>query len=901
MSDQTPDQLFDQSQFSHLSANLRDNVHLLGKLLGNAIRTQSGDALYQTVEDVRLLSIAARSDKQAESQSLYDKLAALSAEDMYCLARAFSIFLNLANIADQHEQLRLHKSLDWDGLDKNAERPERRSSFCKLNDKVSTIIGQGITPDELYQTVCELAIQPVLTAHPTEVMRRTVSNKYFRIAQLLEALDRPNLRDYQAEDLHEKLYRVITEIWETDEIRRTKPTPLDEAKSGLIVLEQTLWDAIPTVLRTLSRILNKHTGRSLPLDAVPLQICSWMGGDRDGNPNVTPAITQQVIYASRWKAAELYFREIKLLRDELSMNHCNDQLRERVGDVHEPYRVLLKQLLQKLSRTMNRMEALLDDETTDQSGIIKTRDDLLEPLLLCYQSLLDCDNQIIIDGRLSNILRRVYAFGTILMPLDIRQEAGRHTDALAEITEYLGLGNYANWSEYERQDFLQRELSNKRPLIPDHFPASTEVQEVLDTFKLLAKQPPEYLGAYIISMATAPSDVLAVEVLQKACGTLHPQRVVPLFERLNDLQNATDTMQTLWSNPAYLAKIGGQQEIMIGYSDSAKDAGQLAAAWGLYRAQEQLVALAKQHHIKLTLFHGRGGSVARGGGPAASAIRSQPPGSVNGSIRVTEQGEVIQAKYGVPGLAIENLKIYLCAVLDATLTPPPEPKPEWRKSMETLSSHALAEFRGFVRDNPDFVPYFVQATPEAELGNLKIGSRPARRRKGEGITYLRAIPWIFAWTQTRLMLPAWLGIGSALEVALESHQQQTLRDMQDNWPFFASTIDLIEMVLGKADPNVAALYDKVLVDADLQPLGSELRDKYQRITQAILTLTGHQRLVEHEPFVLQGILVRNPYVDPLNILQVELLSRIRNGESGKIEDALIIAINGISAGMRNTG
>ncbi|MCK5922036.1 MAG: phosphoenolpyruvate carboxylase, partial [Methylococcales bacterium] len=394
---------------------------------------------------------------------------------------------------------------------------------------------------------------------------------------------------------------------------------------------------------------------------------------------------------------------------------------------------------------------------------------------------------------------------------------------------------------------------------------------------------------------TCPSDVLAVEVLQKACGVEHPQRVVPLFERLEDLQNAAGTMDNLWSNSVYAQKIAGKQEVMIGYSDSAKDAGQLSAAWALYTAQEQLVELAAKHDIKLTLFHGRGGSVARGGGPAQSAIRSQPPGSVNGSMRVTEQGEVIQAKYGVPGLAVENLKIYLCAVLEATLTPPPEPKPEWRASMDELSANALQEFRGIIRENPDFVPYFVQATPEAELGSLKIGSRPARRRKGEGITYLRAIPWIFAWTQTRLMLPAWLGIGAALQQALDENKEAQLRDMQANWPFFESTIDLIEMVLAKADPEVAYLYDQQLVDEKLQPLGKALRDKYQNIVKAVLALTGHQRLVEHEPFVLQGIIVRNPYVDPLNILQVEILSRIRGGETGMIEDALIIAINGISA------
>lgn len=293
--------------------------------------------------------------------------------------------------------------------------------------------------------------------------------------------------------------------------------------------------------------------------------------------------------------------------------------------------------------------------------------------------------------------------------------------------------------------------------------------------------------------------------------------------------------------------------------------------------------------------------MARGGGPAHAAIRSQPPGSVNGSLRVTEQGEVIQSKYGVPGIAVESLKTYLCAVLDATLTPPPEPKPQWREIMESLSATALEEFRLTVRETPEFVPYFVQATPESELGSLNIGSRPARRRNGEGITYLRAIPWIFAWTQTRLMLPAWLGIGAALQAALDQNQEAQLREMQAQWPFFKSTIDLIEMVLAKADPDVAAFYDQQLVDHSLQPLGKSLRDKYQQIVKVVLELTGHQQLVEHEPFLLQGIIVRNPYVDPLNILQVEILLRIRNGETGIIEDALIMAINGISAGMRNTG
>ncbi len=885
-----------------LVPHLNDNVRLLGGLLGDAIRSQSGDALFQMVEDVRRLSIAARSGLEKQNQALHQKLAGLSSDDMYHLARAFNLFLNLSNIADQYEQLRLHKALDWDGLDENSERPAYQSSFCKLNNKFASILESGVTPEKLYKTVCKLAIEPVLTAHPTQVSRRTVSNKYLRIENILEALDKPGLRDYHVVDLHAQLYRVITELWETDEIRRQKPTPLDEAKSGLVVFDQTLWDAVPQVLHTLSRVLQKHTQNRLPLDATPLRICSWMGGDRDGNPNVTPQITEQVICASRWKAAELYFIEIKALRDELSMNDCNAKLAAVVGDKHEPYRVLLKGLLKKLSRTMRHMENLLDDSSSSpKRNIVHTRDDLLKPLMLCYNSLLDCDDDIIVDGRLTSIIRRVYAFGTISMPLDIRQEADRHTAALTEITDYLGLGAYDKWTESERQEFLTGELQNKRPLIPGNFPASDEVRIVLDTFKMIARQPAEYLGAYVISMATAPSDVLAVEVLQRACGVQQPLRVAPLFERLDDLQNAAQTMRTLWSNPVYAEKIAGEQEIMIGYSDSAKDAGQLSAAWGLYRAQEQLVELAATHDIKLTLFHGRGGTVARGGGPAHAAIRSQPPGSVNGSMRVTEQGEVIQSKYGVPGIAVESLKTYLCAVLDATLTPPPAPKPQWRETMDSLSAIALKEFRSMVRETPDFVAYFVQATPESELGALNIGSRPARRRKGEGITYLRAIPWIFAWTQTRLMLPAWLGIGAALQTALDNRQEDQLREMQAQWPFFKSTIDLIEMVLAKADPEVAAFYDLQLVDEKLQPLGELLRTKYQQIVKAVMELTGHQRLVEHEPFVLQGIIVRNPYVDPLNILQVEILSRIRKGETGIIEDALIMAINGISAGMRNTG
>ncbi|MFT7661423.1 MAG: phosphoenolpyruvate carboxylase [Gammaproteobacteria bacterium] len=878
----------------NINESLKENIRLLGSILGDTLREQCGDELYQRVESVRKLAIAARMGEATDAVDLHKQLGGLPAQDVYFLARSFTLFLNLANIAEQHAQLK---------LDLYAESDDTidRTVFCKLNEKMQSFIDKGIDPETLYETTCALAIEPVLTAHPTEVVRRTISNKYLRISTLLDKLYRKRIKTSVRAAILSELSRVITEIWETDEIRRTQPTPVDEAKSGQVVVEHTLWDALPHAIRTLSNTLELHTGKPLPLSCTPIRICSWMGGDRDGNPNVTPAITEQVIRVSRWKAADLFHQEIFELRRELSMNKANMALSEAAQDKHEPYRVVLRSLLDKLQRTMRSMEQGEDGHDLQPGEILVSKQDLLDPLLLCYQSLVDCNAEIIAEGRLTDIIRRAYAFGAILMPLDIRQESDRHAQAIDEITQYLGLGSYLDWSEIERQDFLTAELNNKRPLIPDNFPASEPVEIVLDTFKMIARQNPEYLGAYIISMATCASDVLAVAVLQKACGIQQPQRIVPLFERLADLQEANDTMTDLWSNATYMARIAGEQEVMIGYSDSAKDAGQLAAAWALYRAQESLVELAQKYDVKLTLFHGRGGSVARGGGPAHSAIRAQPPGSVNGSIRVTEQGEVIQAKYGLPGHSVENLKIYLCAVLDATLTPAPKPKQEWREEMDSLADKALHDFRSVIRENPDFVPYFVQATPEGELASLKIGSRPARRRKGAGITYLRAIPWIFAWTQTRLMLPAWLGIGTALRSAIDNNQADMLRDMQQHWPFFKATIDQIEMVLAKADPKVAALYDAVLVEERLQPLGQELRDKFEVVTETILELTGHEGLVVHEPFVHRGIQVRNPYVDPLNILQVEILSRLRNGETGIIEDAMVIAINGISAGMRNTG
>ena len=907
---------------------LRADVRLLGNLLGETIKEQHGAKLFDLVEKVRGVAKRARKGDANQTRKLIEILSGLKSAHLLNLARAFTLFLNLANIAEQHHQIRQRRALAVERYTFASSTSARSKSTTAadeepttthpggfLESKLQSLITADITPEHLYQQVCNLNIELILTAHPTEILRHSVSSKFQRIARLLAEQERQDLSDTERFEIKLSLHRTITEVWETDEIRRLRPTPVDEAKTGLIAMEHSLWNVVPAILRELDHAVLAVTDKRLPLNAVPIRFGSWMGGDRDGNPNTTSIVTAQVCALSRLKTAEMFWLELDKLRRDLSMSQANQALRQVVGDdVLEPYRALLKVVLKKLNATINFYAQMLDNGTSAQqpnqvsqpnTGTYQLREQLEQPLMLCYQSLVDCGNGIIADGRLTDILRRLGAFGLTMFKLDIRQEAAHHSATLDAITQFLGFGSYLEWDEQQRQDFLLAELQSNRPLITSAFPevgdASEEAKEVLATFRMIAAENRESFGAYVISMAKNPSDILAVTLLQKECRIKHPLRVVPLFERLNDLKDASQCMSALFSQPWYKQYISGKHEVMIGYSDSAKDAGILSASWGLYQAQEELVEVFEKHDIELTLFHGRGGTVARGGGPAHKAILSQPPGSVNGSIRITEQGEVIQAKYGLPGMATATLQVYLGAVLEATLTPPPKPKAQWRQQMSELSRQAVTEFHDVVRHHNDFVEYFQQATPEQEIGSLKIGSRPARRRKGGGIQYLRAIPWIFAWTQTRLLLPAWLGVGGALQHAIENGKKEVLLDMERNWTFFKATLNAIEMVFSKSNANISAIYDERLVRKDLQYFGQTLREKYHQTVNLLLDITQHQIPLENEPVVRQSIEVRNTYVVPLNLLQVELLARLREQKDDKVLNALLVTINGIAAGMRNTG
>ncbi|MCW3149186.1 phosphoenolpyruvate carboxylase [Stutzerimonas stutzeri] len=875
-----------------IDARLRENVHLLGELLGNTIREQLGDAFFDKIERIRKGAKAARRGSAEGAQLLAETLDSLGENELLPMTRAFNQFLNLANIAEQYHRVR--------------RRHGGEPAPCEagvLPDLLERLKNAGHGEEFLARQVSRLDIELVLTAHPTEVSRRTLIQKYDAIAAQLAARDHTDLTAAEHAEIQLRLQRLIAEVWHTEEIRRNRPTPVEEAKWGFAAIENSLWQAVPNVLRQTDAVLHRSTGFHLPLEAAPIRFASWMGGDRDGNPNVTAQVTREVLLLARAVAAELYLRDIEALITALSMQTASDELLSHSGGASEPYRVLLKQLRDRLNATREWAVTALERGHPPPDLVLQDVDELRKPLELCYRSLHACGMGVIADGALLDCLRRVAAFGLFLVRLDIRQDAARHAAALGEITDYLGLGRYDEWDETQRLDFLQQELSNRRPLLPAHFRPSAETTEVLATCAVIAAAPAASLGSYVISMAHAASDVLAVQLLLKECGLQRTMRVVPLFETLDDLNNAAPTIDRLLRLPSYRRRLQGPQEVMIGYSDSAKDAGTTAAAWAQYRAQESLVEVCREHGVELLLFHGRGGTVGRGGGPAHAAILSQPPGSVAGRFRTTEQGEMIRFKFGLPDIAEQNLNLYLAAVLEATLLPPPLPEPDWRVLMDHLAADGVAAYRSVVREHPQFVAYFRQATPEQELGRLPLGSRPAKRREG-GVESLRAIPWIFAWTQTRLMLPAWLGWEAALDRALARGEGERLAEMRTHWPFFSTRIDMLEMVLAKADAAIARGYDERLVEPPLLTLGADLRDRLSQVVEAVKTLTGQPELLAHSPETQEAFSLRNTYLDPLHLMQIELLARSRqqqNPPESPLEQALLVSVAGIAAGLRNTG
>ncbi|MDA8866937.1 phosphoenolpyruvate carboxylase [Candidatus Pelagibacter sp.] len=881
---------------------LREDIRFLGTFLGKVIKDQEGEVFFKIVERLRLLSKNTLLDKQKSKVFLKisKEIKKLSPELTFKITRAFLHILNLMNLAES--------------LDASRKLNEHNNPYFKNKNQnlfIEDIIeglfkNKNISNSKIYEQAKNLDIGIVLTAHPTEVKRRTLIQKYASLIDLME--QRHLYKKYPSKivEIDRKLYTEITIIWKTDELKRSKPSPLDEARWGLAVIEDSLWDTIPKVYKRLNDIFRKNLNKDLPRGFNPIQFGSWMGGDRDGNPNVTAEVTKKVILFSRWQAAKLYEKELTKLIQDLSMKECSSKIKKITGKTFEPYRVYLRPIRDKIRSTYQIIENHLNNhEPLKEDKLLQDKNEILKPLRYIRESLNSNKSQHIANSDLLDLIRRVRCFGINLARLDIRQESSRHEQLLNEILKKKFKINFSNLNEQKKISLLNNLIKQKKYFLDKLIIRNKENKEVWDTFKQISKEPAQCLGAYVISMTSKASDILAVYFLQKQAQTKELLRVVPLFETLDDLKNAKSVMKNLFKLPWYRKLIKNQQEVMIGYSDSSKDAGKLSASWHQYKLQEELRDLAKKYKIDLVFFHGRGGSAGRGGGPIQATLKSQPSNTVNGKIRITDQGEVIQQKYGYKPLAEYNLCSYIGAVMDASLNPPPRSKKNWRNLIEKMSEISTSAYRKNLNQSEDFIRYFKTVTPHKSLGKLAIGSRPTKRKNVDNIQSLRAIPWVFAWTQIRLMLPAWLGTTEALRYGSIKKYSKTLTDMEKNWPYFVSTMDILDMVISKVDPEISIIYENNLADNALKRIGKKLRFQFDALVKLHNKITPKEVIKERKEF-RKALFIRNNYTEMLNILQANIMNKINNRKYKKqdkkfLNDALMTSIAGISAAMKNTG
>ena len=917
-------------------------IHFLGDLLGDVIRSQAGLSAYESEEFVRSLSKELRHHPSpARIGDLQRHIANLDVAGLKNILKAFSTYFALVNLSEQLQRIWVLEERDRTARLNGTSRSE------SLGEAIRDIAQAGVTPAELTAWMTQACIRPVFTAHPTEARRRTILDKLRRLANALSAAatDMSHLDDPEVVSL---VREEMLGMWQSDEIRVVRPTVIDEVNNGLYYFEQSIVNLIPSLYRELERSLaREYPGVQWRVPAI-LRFGSWMGGDRDGNPFVRPDTTVEAVRLMRLAALEFYRDQCDLISRRLSYSDrqvsISAELRESLNQYaqrfpefdaeinrrypHEPYRRKCLFIAHRLQHTIEATARLKPvwplAHDAHHPDSYDAANELLADLNLMQDSLVAFGGADAASRTLADLIRQVEVFGLSFATLDVRQHSERHATALAEILAHAGVhADYMACDEATRATLLQHELDTQRPLIPARLPYSEATNEIVETFRTISaineQLAPGVIQTIIVSMTRGVSDVLTVLLLAREAGVLELPNggidIVPLFETGDDLANGEHIIRACWDVPSYRAHLtrrGNLQEVMIGYSDSNKDVGFVAANWALYEAQRKLRDIGREYGISMRLFHGRGGSIGRGGGPTNEAILAQPPGSVAGQIKITEQGEVISDRYGLAPIAKRHLEQVLHAVIKAAFAQPNDPPAAWTNALEQLATTSRQSYRGLVYGHPQFVQFFREVTPIAEISRLKIGSRPAARRNSQRIEDLRAIPWVFSWMQARFTLPGWYGLGSAVSQFVAGYAdgpakaQQLLQQMYREWPFFRSMIDNAQMILAKADMYIAQRYAELVNDPALaSEMMAIIEQEYHRSVSAVCMISDSDKLLSRSPVLQRSIMQRNPYVDPISYVQVELLKRLRANPDmeghEEVEDAILLSISGLAAGLKNTG
>lgn len=907
------------------SEALRRDINLLGNMLGEILVFHGGEELLSEVEEIREKTKMLRENYSHEIyEHLRDRLNNLPPSMRRDVIKAFLVYFHLVNNAEQNHRLRRHREY----------KLEDGASSYLIEKAVKSLKDHGLTASEVANLLKNISLELIITAHPTESTRRSILQLLQRIAKLLDLLDQPHLLSEERTQLEEKLFEEIVTLWQTDEVRDVKPTVKDEVEHGLYYFEATLFNVLPQIYADIEKALNKYYPNEKIVVPNFLRFGSWIGGDRDGNPFVTTEVTRETLRLHRTIAINQYLQTLEELKYELSHSdkrvQISDELRESIikdeiaypylmpwRNKHEVYRVKIVYVIHKLNNTLQ-----------DADGY-NSFYEFLEDLNIIYDSLKMHTPPKSVSKKLTKLIRQVKLFGFHLATLDIRNHSREHESAIEEILQKVHIcKQYSQLSEEEKQKLLQSLLVDPRPILPSYpvrFSEST--QQIIDIFTLIREAKEIYgervIEVYLISMTQAPSDILEVLLLAKEAGLYKVKedgsiksrlQVAPLLETIEDLTNGPKMIEKLLKLPFYIQHLQNHhrlQEVMLGYSDGSKDGGTVTANWKLYQAQQEIHNVGKQYGIRFKFFHGRGGALGRGGGTLSRSILSQPAETIGDGIKITEQGEVLSSRYANEGIAYRSLEQATSTLLSAAAMVSKDSEqadsrqPKWEEAMNAISKYSLEKYQSLVFDDEGFLPFFKQATPLPEMGALNIGSRPMSRKGSERFEDLRAIPWVFAWTQSRFLFPAWYGAGTGFQKFIDENEEnlQLLQKMYLDWPFFHSLIDNLQMALSKGDLFIAKEYIELVEDEELaKRIYQLIEDEYLRTKKVILAIAQQSELLENIPMIKESIRLRNPYVDPLSYIQIDLICKWRkNQRDESLLREVLLTINGIAAGLRNTG